>query len=61
MKFAQKSFIETFFNFDGELFDIELDRIMVTVMKINGIPTLLNLLDVDDDVVAWMEIPEYKE
>ena len=35
------------FNFDGELFDIELDRIEVTVMKINGVPTLLNLLDVD--------------
>ena len=35
------------FNFDGELFDIELDRIEVTVMEINGVPTLLNLLDVD--------------
>ena len=35
------------FNFDGELFDIKLDRIEVTVMKINGVPTLLNLLDVD--------------
>ena len=35
------------FNFDGELFDIELDRIMVTVMEINGVPTLLSLFDVD--------------
>ena len=35
------------FNFDGELFDIELDRIEVTVMKINGVPTLLSLFDVD--------------
>ena len=35
------------FNFDGELFDIELDRIMVTVMEINGVPTLFSLFDVD--------------
>ena len=28
-------------------YDEELDRIAVTVMKINGVPTLLNLLDVD--------------
>lgn len=35
------------FNFDGELFDIELDRIVATVMEINGVPTLLSLFDVD--------------
>lgn len=35
------------FNFDGELFDIELDRIETTVMEINGVPTLLSLFDVD--------------
>ena len=35
------------FNFDGELFDIELDRIEATVMEINGAPTLLSLFDVD--------------
>ena len=35
------------FNFDGELFDIELDRIEATVMEINGVPTLLSLFDVD--------------
>lgn len=33
--------------FDGELFNIELDRIEATVMEINGIPTLLSLFDVD--------------
>ena len=35
------------FNFDGELFDIELDRIVATVMEINGVPTLLNPFNVD--------------
>lgn len=35
------------FNFNGELFDIELDRIVTTVMEIKGIPTLLNSFDVD--------------
>lgn len=35
------------FNFDGELFDIELDRIVATVMEINGVPTLLHPFDVD--------------
>ena len=35
------------FNFDGELFDIELDRIEATVMEINGVPTLLSSFDVD--------------
>lgn len=44
---CSEKFHRNVFNFDGELFDIELDRIMVTVMKINGVPTLLNLLDVD--------------
>ena len=35
------------FNFDGELFDIELDRIEATVMEINGVLTLLRPFDVD--------------
>ena len=34
-------------NFDGELFDIELDRVEATVMEINGVPTLLSPFDVD--------------
>lgn len=44
---CSEKFHRNVFNFDGELFDIELDRIEVTVMKVNGVPTLLNLLDVD--------------
>lgn len=35
------------FNFDGELFDIELDRIEATVMEVNGAPILLDKFDVD--------------
>ena len=35
------------FNFDGELFDIELDRVEATVMEINDVPTLLDRFDVD--------------
>lgn len=42
-----KKFHRNVFNFDGELFDIELDRIEATVMEINGVPTLLSLFDVD--------------
>lgn len=42
-----KKFHRRVFNFDGELFDIELDWILATVMEINGIPTLFNSFDVD--------------
>lgn len=35
------------FNFDGELFDIELDRIEATIKEVNGTPTLLERFDVD--------------
>lgn len=42
-----EKFRRNVFNFDGELFDIELDRIIATVMEINGVPTLLSLFDVD--------------
>lgn len=42
-----EKFHRNVFNFDGELFDIELDRIEATVMEINGVPTLLNPFDVD--------------
>ena len=42
-----EKFHRNVFNFDGELFDIELDRIEATVMEINGVPTLLSLFDVD--------------
>lgn len=44
---CSKKFRRNVFNFDGELFDIELDRIIATVMEINGVPTLLSLFDVD--------------
>ena len=46
-KICSEKFHGNVFNFDGELFDIELDRIMVTVMEINGVPTLFSLFDVD--------------
>lgn len=42
-----KKFPRRVFNFDGELFDIELDWILATVMETNGIPTLFNSFDVD--------------
>lgn len=42
-----KKFPRRVFNFDGELFDIELDWILATVMEINGVTTLLSLFDVD--------------
>ena len=42
-----EKFHRNVFNFDGELFDIELDRIEATVMEINGVPTLLDKFDVD--------------
>ena len=44
---CSKKFRRNVFNFDGELFDIELDRIIATVMEINDVPTLLSLFDVD--------------
>ena len=44
---CSEKFHKNVFNFDGELFDIELDRIEATVMEINGIPTLLSSFDVD--------------
>lgn len=44
---CSEKFHRNVFNFDGELFDIELDRIEATVMEINGVPTLLSLFDVD--------------
>lgn len=44
---CSEKFHRNVFNFDGELFDIELDRIEVTVMEINNIPTLLDKFDVD--------------
>lgn len=44
---CSKKFHRNVFNFDGELFDIELDRIEATAMEINGVPTLLSLFDVD--------------
>lgn len=44
---CSEKFRRNVFNFDGELFDIELDRIIATVMEINGVPTLLSLFDVD--------------
>ena len=46
-KICSEKFHRNVFNFDGELFDIELDRIEATVMEINGVPTLLSLFDVD--------------
>lgn len=45
---CSEEFHRNVFNFDGELFDIELDRIEATVMKINDVPTLLSLFDVDE-------------
>ena len=44
---CSEKFHRNVFNFDGELFDIELDRIEVTVREINGVPTLLSFFDVD--------------
>lgn len=44
---CSEKFHRNVFNFDGELFDIELDRIEATVMEINGVPTLLDPFDVD--------------
>lgn len=44
---CSEKFHRNVFNFDGELFDVELDRIEVTVMEINGVPTLLDKFDVD--------------
>ena len=44
---CSEKFHKNVFNFDGELFDIELDRIEVTVREINGVPTLLSFFDVD--------------
>ena len=44
---CSEKFHRNVFNFDGELFAIELDRIEATVMEINGVPTLLSLFDVD--------------
>ena len=44
---CSEKFHRNVFNFDGELFDIELDRIEATVMEINGVPTLLIPFDVD--------------
>ena len=44
---CSEKFYRNVFNFDGELFDIELDKIEATVMEINGIPTLLDRFDVD--------------
>lgn len=44
---CSEKFHRNVFNFDGELFDIELDRIEATVIEINGIPTLLRPFDVD--------------
>ena len=46
-KICSEKFHRNVFNFDGELFDIELDRIEATVMEINNIPTLLDKFDVD--------------
>lgn len=46
-KICSEKFHRNVFNFDGELFDVELDRIEVTIMEINGVPTLLSLFDVD--------------
>ena len=46
-KICSEKFHGNVFNFDGELFDIELDKIGATVMEINGVPTLLSLFDVD--------------
>lgn len=44
---CSEKFHRNVFNFDGELFDIELDRIEATVMEINGVPILLDRFDVD--------------
>lgn len=44
---CSENFHGNVFNFDGELFDIELDRVEATVMEINGVPTLLDRFDVD--------------
>lgn len=44
---CSEKFHRNVFNFDGELFDIELDRIEATVMEVNGAPTLLDKFDVD--------------
>ena len=46
-KICFDKFYGNVFNFDGELFDIELDRIEATIMEINGTPTLLERFDVD--------------
>ena len=44
---CHKKFFGSVFNFDGELFDIELNRIEVTVTIRNGSPTILDIFDVN--------------
>lgn len=44
---CRKKFCGSAFNFDGELFDIELDRIEATVAVKKGTPTLLDVFDVN--------------
>lgn len=46
---CSEKFHRNVFNFDGELFDIELDRIEATVMKVNGIPKLLKSFNVETE------------
>lgn len=46
-KICFDKFYGNVFNFDGELFDIELDRIETTIMEVNDTPTLLERFDVD--------------
>ena len=46
-KICYDRFYGNVFNIDGELFDIELDRIEATIKEVNGTPTLLERFDVD--------------
>lgn len=46
-KICYDRFYGNVFNIDGELFDIELDRIEAIIKEVNGTPTLLERFDVD--------------
>lgn len=55
---CQKTFCGSAFNFDGELFDIELNRIEATIAIKKGIPTLLDVFDVntsDDFIIGQFD------
>lgn len=44
---CHKKFFGSVFNFDGELFDIELNRIEATVTTRSGSPIILDVFDVN--------------